>query len=67
MLGTRKQLRDLAQLGQVAFIIGVAYVFYAAPVRTIQGNPRSGFDVIAGVLGIAFWVTAIVVLVSGAK
>lgn len=61
---TKKNIVALAQLTEVAFFVGMAYVFYFAPVKVVRGD-SSTTDKIAGLVGLLFWMTAAATL-SGA-
>lgn len=55
----RSTLRDLIQLGEIAFIIGFAYVFFIAPVKLARGESSSGVETIAGMFGGVVWMVLV--------
>lgn len=58
-------VRALANLVWVVFIIGTAYVTALAPVRVLSGRAESRADYAAGALGVGWWAICVNVYTGG--
>lgn len=59
-------IRDVASLAQVALFVGVAYVFFFAPVRAVSGEAGLK-EYPAAAIGIGFWAFAALALTGGVQ
>lgn len=62
---TKERVAAVGQLAQVTFFIGLLYIFYLAPIALLRGRTDGLLDALAGVVGLAFWATAVGVLAGG--
>lgn len=58
-------LRDLGQLAELTFIVGVFYVFYGPPMGVLLGRTKNTRDALAGIVGLLFWAAVVWTFAGG--